>query len=96
MASRRISVKECPHVGGATAVTTTEKPQCERCAVRDHLRLCISCGGVFCCESDNAHNREHFEETGHPIIVSHGPLPYRFTWCWACNAYLEKQQDMSF
>ncbi len=83
-----IGKDRCPHIGFA-AVTRTEKTQCERCEVREHLRLCTSCGGVFCCESDNAHNREHFEQTKHPIIQSTpATLPYQFTWCWICNAYL--------
>lgn len=89
MAARTISRAECPHLG-EMKIQAAEAETCSVCDARQHLRLCTSCGGVFCCESDNTHNREHFKETGHPIIMSHGPLPYRFTWCWVCNAYLSE------
>lgn len=88
MAARTISRAECPHVG-EIKVQAAEAEKCSVCDVRQHLRLCTSCGGVFCCESHNAHNREHFEATKRPIIQSTPTtLPYQFTWCWICNAYL--------
>jgi ubiquitin-hydrolase Zn-finger-containing protein len=43
---------------------------------------------VGCCESQRAHDKQHWREPGHPIIRSH-PLGDRsFTWCYACNDYL--------
>jgi len=87
MSSERIKKDECPHQAELKTTETTKK-KCDVCDVTQHLRLCTSCGGAFCCESDNAHNREHFEATGHPLIVSLAELPYHFTWCWVCNAYL--------
>lgn len=95
MADRRIPRSQCPHAP-EMRVTESAAVRCARCPVTEHLRLCTSCGEVCCCESDNAHNREHFAETEHPIVVSHGSLPYRFTWCWVCNGYLTEQRDMSF
>ena len=36
-----------------------------------HLRLCLACGFVGCCDSSpNQHATEHFEEAGHPLIQS--------------------------
>ncbi|WP_040634911.1 Na+/H+ antiporter [Mobilicoccus pelagius] len=36
-----------------------------------HLRLCLSCGYVGCCDSSvGRHATRHFEETGHPVIRS--------------------------
>ena len=36
-----------------------------------HLRLCLSCGHVGCCDSSpNRHATAHFHETDHPIIQS--------------------------
>jgi uncharacterized UBP type Zn finger protein len=53
------------------------------------LRVCATCGYVGCCESQRAHDTEHWRRTGHPIIRSL-PLGKRaFTWCYACNAYLD-------
>ncbi len=34
-----------------------------------HLRLCLTCGHVGCCDSSpHRHARMHFHESGHPII----------------------------
>lgn len=36
-----------------------------------HLRLCLTCGHVGCCDSSpNRHARKHAHEAGHPIIRS--------------------------
>src|ERR1700681_1185818 len=39
-----------------------------------HLRLCLICGHVGCCDdSPNRHAMKHFKKTGHPIIQSFEP-----------------------
>ena len=39
-----------------------------------HLRLCLSCGHVGCCDSSkNKHATAHFHETTHPVIKSMEP-----------------------
>jgi uncharacterized UBP type Zn finger protein len=39
-----------------------------------HLRLCMTCGHVGCCDdSPNQHATAHFRSTGHPIIQSFEP-----------------------
>ena len=39
-----------------------------------HLRLCMSCGHVGCCDnSPNRHATAHFHEAGHPLIRSAEP-----------------------
>ncbi len=48
---------------------------CDRClAAGDswvHLRACLACGRVGCCdESKNRHATRHYQETGHPLIRS--------------------------
>lgn len=36
-----------------------------------HLRACLVCGQVGCCDqSKNQHSRRHWEQTGHPLIQS--------------------------
>lgn len=36
-----------------------------------HLRLCLTCGHVGCCDSSvGRHATRHFEETGHPVMRS--------------------------
>jgi thioredoxin reductase (NADPH) len=39
-----------------------------------HLRLCMSCGHVGCCDSSpNKHATKHFHRTKHPTIKSFEP-----------------------
>lgn len=39
-----------------------------------HLRLCLACGHVGCCDSSpNRHATAHFHATGHPVIKSFEP-----------------------
>jgi uncharacterized UBP type Zn finger protein len=48
-----------------------------------HLRLCMSCGKVGCCDdSKNKHASAHFREAGHPIIQSLEPGE-EWLWCFA-------------
>jgi len=50
-----------------------------------HLRLCLSCGHVGCCDSSpNRHATKHFQQVGHPVIASYEPGE-RWAWC-----YIEK------
>jgi CPA1 family monovalent cation:H+ antiporter len=57
---------------------------CEEC-LRDgtrwvHLRLCLSCGHVGCCDSSpQRHATAHFRATGDPVIRSFQPGE---TWRW--------------
>jgi uncharacterized UBP type Zn finger protein len=45
-----------------------------------HLRLCLSCGHVGCCDnSPGRHASKHARATTHPIIRSFEP---RETWLW--------------
>jgi Zn-finger in ubiquitin-hydrolases and other protein len=47
-----------------------------------HLRLCLICGHVGCCDSSpNRHARQHFHATGHPIIQSFEPGE-DWRWCY--------------
>ena len=48
-----------------------------------HLRLCMSCGHVGCCDSSpNRHATAHFRAHGdHPIIQSFEP-DERWFWCY--------------
>jgi len=57
---------------------------CEECLKTGdawlHLRLCIQCGHVGCCDSSkNKHATKHFHATQHPIIAS---LERGEHWMW--------------
>ena len=47
-----------------------------------HLRLCLECGHVGCCDSSkNRHATHHFHETRHPLVRSIEPGE-RWVWCY--------------
>jgi len=47
-----------------------------------HLRLCMSCGHVGCCDSSkNRHATKHFHSTEHPVVRSFQPGE-RWLWCY--------------
>ncbi len=54
-----------------------------------HLRLCLSCGHVGCCDSSpNKHATKHFKTTEHPIIKSFEPGE-NWVWCYVDKTYVE-------
>lgn len=58
--------------------------KCQECLDKGdtwvHLRLCLACGHVGCCDqSKNKHATKHFTTTGHPIVMSLEPGE---TWKW--------------
>jgi uncharacterized UBP type Zn finger protein len=47
-----------------------------------HLRICLSCGHVGCCDSSpNRHATVHHDETSHPLIRSLEPGE-DWSWCY--------------
>jgi uncharacterized UBP type Zn finger protein len=68
----------CPHLAKVDRRTRPKSDGCEEClAMGDswvHLRLCMQCGHVGCCDdSKNKHATKHFHKTHHPIIRSLEP-----------------------
>jgi uncharacterized UBP type Zn finger protein len=73
----------CPHLADIKHVRPTSNG-CEECLRMGdtwvHLRLCLSCGHVGCCDSSkNKHATKHFQATQHPIMRSLEPGE---TWGW--------------
>ncbi len=59
---------------------------CEDCmregGVWLHLRICLACGHVGCCDdSPNRHATAHHEQSGHPLIRSIEPGE-EWSWCY--------------
>jgi hypothetical protein len=55
-----------------------------------HLRRCLYCGHVGCCDSSkNKHATAHFQVTGHPVVQSFEPGE---TWRWC---YVDRQYRIS-
>lgn len=47
-----------------------------------HLRLCLTCGRVACCDSSPLrHATAHYEASGHPVMRSHEPGE-EWRWCF--------------
>ena len=54
-----------------------------------HLRLCLTCGHVGCCDSSpNKHATKHYHATKHPMIRSFEPGE-DWMWCYADEIYYE-------
>lgn len=79
--------ESCGHLG---QVQITRLPEavdgCEECLESGdgwvHLRICLECGHVGCCDSSpNRHATAHFNGTGHPIIRSLEPGE-EWSWCY--------------
>ncbi len=72
---------------------STRKHVCEECVKMGdtwvHLRLCLVCGNVGCCDSSkNKHATRHFHQTTHPLIRSAEPGE-DWGWCYVDEVYLE-------
>ena len=75
----------CSHVTGARDVAARTSG-CEEClAMGDtwvHLRLCLGCGHVGCCDSSkNKHASKHFRATRQPVMRSLEPGE-SWGWCF--------------
>jgi hypothetical protein len=53
-----------------------------------HLRLCLTCGHVGCCDSSkHKHATRHYEQTGHPVMRSIEPGE-SWVWCYTDETFL--------
>jgi monovalent cation:H+ antiporter-2, CPA2 family len=81
----------CSHVNTIHPVLPSA-PGCEECLELDdswvHLRVCMFCGHVGCCDSSpNRHASKHHERTDHPIMASAEPGE-EWGWCYPDNLML--------
>ena len=75
----------CTHLGHVHDVRPNTQG-CEECLKTGdswvHLRMCLECGHVGCCDSSkNHHATKHFQTTEHPIIRSIEPGE-SWRWCY--------------
>jgi uncharacterized UBP type Zn finger protein len=65
----------CSHLGQVRTVEARTPEGCEECLKTGgwwvHLRLCLTCGHVGCCDSSpNKHATKHFHSSAHPLVRS--------------------------
>jgi Na+/H+ antiporter len=77
----------CPHLDKAeTEIVPEGAGVCEDC-VREgtrpvHLRVCMDCGNIGCCDSSvGRHAERHFHTSKHPVMRSFEPGE-RWRWCY--------------
>jgi hypothetical protein len=77
---------DCTHVAEIRDVTPSTTEGCEDCLAVGgrwvHLRECLTCGHVGCCDSSPAkHASAHYATTEHPVIQSFEPGE-DWRWCY--------------
>lgn len=89
----------CEHVKGARELPVPKTNGCEECLKGKqkwvHLRLCLSCGHVGCCDSsENKHASRHFRETEHPVMKSIEPGE-DWAWCYVDEMFVILNTQLS-
>jgi uncharacterized UBP type Zn finger protein len=78
----------CAHLAEAAQPEPQSTDGCQDCLENGwsdwvHLRLCLTCGRVSCCDSSpRRHATAHFHSTGHPTIQSFQPGE-SWRWCYS-------------
>lgn len=84
----------CDHLKQADPTTKPKTPEgCEECLKLGdawvHLRLCLACGHVGCCDdSKNKHATKHFRKTHHPVMRSF-EKGEKWMFCYPDNLFVE-------
>jgi monovalent cation/hydrogen antiporter len=87
-------MSRCEHIGKIENEPIPNTPDgCGECLETGdewvHLRLCLICGNVGCCDnSKNQHASKHFHKTGHPLIKSFEPGE-KWKWCYIDKVFLK-------
>lgn len=84
---------KCHHLTALEPVSARTPEGCEECLKTGsswvHLRLCLSCGHIGCCDSSpGLHATKHSHYTHHPVVASFEPGE-RWAWCYVDQTELE-------
>lgn len=76
----------CEHLSEVTELVEPATRECATCLAQGdrwvHLRMCVACGNVACCDSSvNKHARAHFDAMGHPVMRGIEPGE-RWVYCY--------------
>nr|QEO73583.1 hypothetical protein [uncultured bacterium] len=81
------TARSCKHLDHEwKEVRPSSADTCEACVAEGiawvHLRMCLKCGNVACCDSSpGKHATQHFHDTRHPVMRSHEPGE-NWRWCF--------------
>ena len=83
---------ECSHLDAIADVAPSTTEGCEDCLREGtrwvHLRECLECGHVGCCDnSPRRHATAHWHTSQHPIIRSFEPGE-QWGWCYPDELFL--------
>jgi uncharacterized UBP type Zn finger protein len=83
----------CTHLDQVKDVTPRTPDGCEECLAAGgdwvHLRLCLACGHVGCCDnSPSKHATKHFRKIHHAVMRSFEPGE-DWGWCYVDDLMLE-------
>jgi len=89
LAAGTVAAVSCAHLELVLDVAP-RSPGCEECLVLGaqwvHLRMCLTCGHVGCCDSSRyRHATAHFWASSHPIVRSLQPGE-SWRWCYVDDA----------
>jgi low temperature requirement protein LtrA len=85
-------LEPCEHAAEIQIYEPRSTDGCEECVKNNykwvHLRLCLSCGHVGCCDSSvHKHATRHFQQAAHPIIASL-ETEENWAWCYADERFV--------
>ena len=85
-------LEPCEHSDQATVFAPRSTDGCEECVKNNykwvHLRVCLECGHVGCCDSSRyKHATKHFHKTDHAIMASLEPGE-NWSWCYADERFV--------
>ena len=88
-----MSNNECTHTEMIEVVEPSSTAGCSECLRTGgrwvHLRLCLTCGEVGCCDSSpNRHASKHAAAEDHPLAASFEPGE-DWAWCYADEVMLD-------
>lgn len=81
------TLRTCGHLATASSTASPGTPAgCEECLEQGlewvHLRICLSCGHVGCCDSSiGKHATSHYADTAHPVMRSF-EMGEAWRWCY--------------
>ena len=86
----------CEHILKSLEAKPKTPDGCEECLKIGgewvHLRLCLSCGHVGCCDdSPNTHATKHFHKTHHPVIRAFEPGE-NWKWCFLDKLFYQPEE----